>query len=70
METQKDPNIMPIFGLFPRLEKVGQMLGRAVSFLPDTPLSRGDHTFEKAGAAQMLDDTLEPGGRWSDMGEY
>lgn len=55
-----EKQIMPEFRFTPRFRDMARTIGRAFTFLPDTPLSRGDHTFERNhGAAPMLDEQLE-----------
>lgn len=53
---EKDPNIMPEFTLFPRLERVAGFIKRLVTFLPtDAPDYMSEHY---RGGAAMLDREL------------
>lgn len=55
------PEQFPKIDLFPRLTKAAEFVKSLVHFLPDTPLSRGDHV-GNTGAAAMLDQELYDGG--------
>lgn len=48
---------MPEVRILPTLKEVGSFVVRALSFLPDKPLARGDHV-GNTGAAPMLDAQL------------
>lgn len=43
---------MPDIRILPTVREVADYIAQKISFLPDTPLSRGDHTFDKPKSNQ------------------
>ena len=70
-----EKNIMPEFHLFPRIERVIEVVGKVLMLGHVTEPCLSEHN---RGASVMLDEALdnqpelpfEEGGRWTDMGRY
>lgn len=68
-----EKNIMPEFHLFPRIERVIEVVGKVLMLGHVTEPCLTEH---KRGAAEMLDEALDNqpeldfGGRWDSEGNY